>query len=144
MAKDKNSWSGYPYPIVKNANGYFGRQTGINQIKSDLLILLLTYPGERIFLPDFGTPLQDLIFEPNDATVAAQARQMIIASIKRWEPRITVSAINVTVGGVPSLLNQNDNLTEKNAILTIQIQFVDPGNLTEAQELVLDVPLAGA
>lgn len=143
MAKDSNSWKGYPYPIVKGPKGFFGINKGINQIKSDLLILLLTYPGERVMLPDFGTPLKDLIFEPGDTTLVAQARQMIINSIQKWEPRITVDQLNVTLGAPTSILNTNDDLTEVNAILTIQIQFRDPEVLTEAQELVLDVPLPG-
>ena len=143
MANNSNSWRGFPYPIVKRPQGYFGASKGINQIKSDLLILLLTSPGERVMLPTFGTPLKDLIFEPGDQTLVARAKQMIIDSIQQWEPRISVDAINVTLGAPTSILNKNDNMTEINAILTIQIQFRSPDILTEAQELVLEVPLAG-
>lgn len=143
MANNSGSWEGYPYPIVKGPQGYFGGSMGINQIKSDLLILLLTYPGERIMLPTFGTPLKDLIFEPGDNTLVSQAKTMIVNAIQTWEPRIAVDAINVSLGIDNSLLNPNDNLTEINAILSIQIQFRDPDILTVAQELVLDIPLPG-
>jgi phage baseplate assembly protein W len=83
MANNSNSWKGFPYPIVKTSGGFFRAGSGAAQIKSDLLILLLTYPGERVMLPEFGTPLQDLIFEPGDKTLISQARQMIIKSITR-------------------------------------------------------------
>ena len=141
MANNSGSWKGFAYPIIKGPKGFFGIQSGINQIKSDLLILLLTSPGERVMLATCGTPLKDLIFEPGDASLVSRARQMIINSITQWEPRIAVDQINVSLGAPTSLLNQNDDLTEVNAILTIQIQFRDPDLLTESQELVLDVPL---
>ncbi len=136
-------FKGYPYPIVKNPRGFFAHSSGVEQIKADMLILLLTTPGERVMLPDFGTPLKDLIFDPNDATLTNRARQMIIDSITRWEPRIAVDQIHVTSTVPKSYLSPDDNLTELNAILTITIQFRDPENITEAQELVLDVPLPG-
>ncbi len=141
---NNEKWKGFPYPIVKNPRGFFATQSGTDQIKADLLILLLTSPGERVALPTFGTPLKDLIFDPADASLVARARKMIIDSITMWEPRITVDQINVSLGIPNALLNKADDLTERNAILTIQIEFRDPDILTEAQNLVLDVPLPGA
>jgi phage baseplate assembly protein W len=44
---------GAPYPIIKSPRGLLRTQSGINQIKSDLLVLLLTEPGERVMLPEF-------------------------------------------------------------------------------------------
>lgn len=79
---------GIPYPLTKSPLGYFRPQGGVEQIKSDMLILLLTNPGERVMLPEYGTGLRDLIFEPNDADLRARARQLIIKAIKDWEPRV--------------------------------------------------------
>lgn len=126
---------GFQYPIVKTPKGYFPSQVGLNQIKSDLLILLLTYPGERIFLPGFGTPLKDLIFDPNDASLAIRAQQMIAQAISDWEPRISVDQIEVTNGF-------NDNTTAQDHVLSIKILFRDEDNITVQQDLVLEVPLA--
>lgn len=141
MANNSNSWKGFPYPIVKTSGGFFKSKSGAAQIKSDLLILLLTYPGERVMLPEFGTPLQDLIFEPGDTTLINQARQMIIKAINRWEPRVRIDTIEVKINPPSSHLNKDDNLDEKFAILNIRILFNDPDVLTQLQELVLDVPL---
>lgn len=141
MAHNSNSWKGFPYPIVKTHGGFFKSKSGAAQIKSDLLILLLTYPGERVMLPEFGTPLQDLIFEPGDNTLITQARQMIIKSIARWEPRVRIDAIEVTINPSGNNLNKDDTLDERFAILNIRILFNDPDVLTQLQELVLDVPL---
>lgn len=144
MTNNSNSWKGYPYPIVKTSGGFFMHKMGAAQIKSDILILLLTYPGERVMLPEFGTPLQDLIFEPGDATLTARARQMIIQSIARWEPRVVIDQIDVTINPPTPYLNRDDDLTTKVAVMSIRILFRDPDILTQSQELVLEVPLPGA
>ena len=132
---------GAPYPITKDVRGLFHSQTTLDQIKSDLLILLMTNPGERVMLPDFGTPLRELAFEPNDETLQDKARQMIIQSIRTWEPRITVDQISVSNSVDPDDLNPLDSLEEIDNILFIQISFFDPENIKEVQQLTLEFPL---
>src|SRR5438309_1720416 len=122
------NFNGVPYPLSKDSKGYFRKQNGLNQIKSDLLILLLTNPGERVMLPDFGTDLRSLFFDQNDLLVAQKAKQLIIDSIKQWEPRISVSQINVSATVDKSSLSPFDNGTELPHVLFIQISFVDPQN----------------
>lgn len=134
---------GVPYPIVKDARGFLYSQDGIDQIKSDMLVLLFTNPGERVMLPDFGTPLRKLIFEPNDAALRLQAKNMIINSIKKWEPRIAVKNIEVSSKVDNKSLNKADDKQELEHILFIRIIFVDPQNIKEVQELLLEVPLGG-
>jgi phage baseplate assembly protein W len=132
---------GLPYPIVKNPLGFFKTQSGISQIKSDLLSLLLTNPGERVFLADYGTPLKRLIFEQNDAVLEATAKNMISDSISKWEPRIAVSQIEVSRSIPNSSLNPEDPGEDIDNILYIKITFVDPEQISEVQELRLQIPL---
>jgi len=132
---------GLPYPIQKDPRGFLHTQIGVEQVKSDLLSLLLTNPGERVMLPDFGTPLRTLMFEPNDAIIEEQAREMIINSINLWEPRIAVSAIEVSSTIDVDDLNPQDTKTQKDHILNIKILFFDPENIQQVQELRLNVPL---
>ena len=132
---------GLPYPITKNPLGFLKTQSGISQIKSDLLSLLLTNPGERVFLPDFGTPLKRLIFEQNDATLEIVAKNMISESISKWEPRVAITDINVSSTASSSDLNPQDPGQDIDNILSIKILFVDPEELSEVQELRLEIPL---
>jgi len=132
---------GLPYPIQKDPRGFLHTQKGVEQVKSDMLVLLLTNPGERVMLPEFGTPLRDLMFEPNDGQIEAKAREMIIDSINLWEPRIVVSAIEVSSDVDTDDLNPQDNQTQKEHVLSIKIMFSDPENIQQIQELKLNLPL---
>lgn len=134
---------GAPYPIVKTPRGLLAQSNGVDQIKADLLQLLLTSPGERVMTPLFGTPLKKLFFEQNDSILEAQAREMIVDAISNWEPRIIVDNIRVTSSIDRTKLNKNDSFEQAEYILGIEIDFYDPENITEIEHLVLEVPLAG-
>lgn len=134
---------GAPYPIRKHPRGFLHTQSGVNQVKSDLLVLLLTTPGERAMLPTFGTNLDQFIFEPNDGQIAAAVREEISRSISTWEPRIAVTDIEVatTLEDVQASLNPQDLREDTHHILLIKIKFADMDELQSIQELKLEIPL---
>jgi len=134
---------GLQYPLVKTTRGLLAQNNGVEQIKADLLQLLLTNPGERVMLPDFGTPLRKLIFEQNDSSLELFAKQMISDSITKWEPRIVISDISVTSKFDSKDLNKDDQRDEIENILGIKISFVDPENISKVESLVLQLPLGG-
>jgi len=134
---------GLPYPVMGDAGGLFHRQSGIDQIKSDLLLLLLTAPGERVMLPDFGTDLRRLVFEPNDTILEQQAVDIIAAAIRAWEPRVVIEQIEVTANPGKESLNTFDDRTNEEHVLLISIKFFDPENIQAVEELRLEVPLPG-
>ena len=143
MAEEK--FKGAPYPINTHPRGYLRTQTGLNTIKSDLLILLLTNIGERVMLPEYGTPLKKLFFNPNDQDIIEEARSMIATSIQAWEPRVVVDQIDIQVGSSKSWedsINEADAMQDLEHILGIRIALYDPEDIQSVQELVLEVPLA--
>lgn len=137
-----NTFGGIPYPTRKTPRGYWYSQQGADQIKSDLLCLLLTNPGERVMLPEFGTPLKQLLFEQNDSFLRQEAQRVIAQAISLWEPRIVVQKIEVSSNPDDSSLNSDDDGTQREHILMVKIIFVDPQNIKEVQQLVLEVPLS--
>lgn len=137
-----NRFLGAPYPIVKDAKGYFHTINDLDTLKADMLILLMTNFGERIMIPEYGANLRSLVFDPNDAALAAKARSLIIQAIGLWEPRVTVDSIDVTTGSDVKSLSPNDDLTEVESVLSITIMFKDPRNIQDVQSLTLHVPLA--
>jgi phage baseplate assembly protein W len=134
---------GAPYPIIKHPRGLLHTQEGVNQVKSDLLALLLTTPGERVMLPAFGTNLDKFIFEQNDAQTASAVREEISRAITLWEPRIAVTDIQVTttLEEIEDAINPGDFKEDLEHILLIKIKFADMDELQSIQELKLEVPL---
>jgi Bacteriophage baseplate protein W len=59
-------------------------------VRQAILLLFSTAPGERVMRPDYGVPLQRLVFSPNDDTTAGLAIHYVKQALDRWEPRITV------------------------------------------------------
>jgi phage baseplate assembly protein W len=139
------SFLGAPYPIVRHPLGLLRTQSGMNQVKSDLLVLLLTEPGERVMLPDFGTPLKRFFFEPNDSSLVEKVKEAISNSISRWEPRIAVNQIEVTnsASAINESLDTFDNREDSEHILLIRIMFTDFNDIQKVEELKLELPIGG-
>ena len=134
---------GVQYPLVKTPRGTFAQKNGIDQIKADLLQLLLTNPGERCMLPEDGTPLRKLFFEPSDSIIVSEAKAKIAKSIATWEPRVIIDNISVSINIDSQSLSIYDSKEESDHILSIKIMIIDPENITEINELALELPIGG-
>jgi phage baseplate assembly protein W len=96
-------------------------------------------------LPTFGTPLKQFFFEQNDSVIVERVREVIANSIRTWEPRIAVTAIDVT----NSSSDMRDSLSPLESgdstghVLMIRIMFTDFNDIRSVQELKLEIPLGG-
>ena len=70
-----------------------GEQPDHAHIKESIRHILSTRPGERFFLPEFGSRLHELVFQQNDVVLKALARQYIVDAVKRWEKRVKVTTV---------------------------------------------------
>jgi phage baseplate assembly protein W len=64
-------------------------------IKSDLMHLILTRKGERLYLPDFGTNLLKFIYEPNDDITRTDIKTEITDTVKKYLPNLQINDISV-------------------------------------------------
>jgi phage baseplate assembly protein W len=62
-------------------------------------LILGTVKGERRMRPQFGSGVQQYMFEPNNEATFDVVRHEVMESLGRWEPRITVQ--DVVVGPDP-------------------------------------------
>jgi uncharacterized protein len=60
--------------------------------------LLLTTPGERVNLPQFGCGLRALVFAPDNDALAATVQLRVIQGLNQWLAGV-VSVVDVSVGG---------------------------------------------
>lgn len=86
---------GLALPITKRPGGYFQASFSRELIKSSIFSILSTRKGERVFLPDFGSSLFDLVFEPNDAVTRKLIKQAVTDDITKWERRVSVTDVTM-------------------------------------------------
>jgi phage baseplate assembly protein W len=94
----QKSYINIQFPFQDDPDGKFLKMnTEAKQaIKSDLVHLLLTNKGERLYLPDFGANLRQYLFEPNDDASANAVKNEINEAIKKFIPNLNVTELTVT------------------------------------------------
>jgi phage baseplate assembly protein W len=86
------------FPFKNSPKGFFLNLNSSDQraIKADLMHLLLTRKGQRLYNPDFGTDLLKYIFEPNDERTLNEVKEEVNASVKKYLPKLQVNNLTVT------------------------------------------------
>jgi len=71
-------------------------------IKSNLIHLLLTNRGERLYMPSFGANLKRYLFEPNDELTTESILNEIQGSVNKFMPNLKLTNLSIdrSVDGV--------------------------------------------
>lgn len=93
MAEEKYINIDFPFKDSKKGFYFALNNTDTDAIRSDLMHLLLTNKGERLYLPDFGSDLRKYIFEPNDQITHDKIKDSLNESIKKYIPNLIVNEI---------------------------------------------------
>ena len=99
-----------------------------DEIKQNLKNLLLTAPGERVMIPEFGVGLRNFLFEPRQHSIV-QIRQRIQNQITRYMPFITTLRVMFDH-------DSDDEYLENSDVLSITITYEVP-NLNLSSTLIL-------
>jgi phage baseplate assembly protein W len=85
------------YPFKDSSKGFFLdlNSDDAAAIKADLMHLILTRKGERLYNPDFGTDLLRFIFEPQDGLTLMDIKTEITTVVKRYLPKLQINEISV-------------------------------------------------
>ena len=88
---------GIDYPFRDSAIGNYVQMTGTpeQEVRADLIHLLLTRKGSRYFLPDFGTRLYEFIFEQNDSISYSQIEDEIREGVRKYIPNLDINSISI-------------------------------------------------
>jgi len=87
---------GVAFPPHVGADGRIAWSEGELNIRETIEIILKTEERERINLASFGGGLRQFLFEPNTVATRFQIQDRITRALQAWEPRITVSSVDVT------------------------------------------------
>jgi len=86
-----NTYIGLSFPLRSdNLNNFAMTATSLDQSQHNLRNLLLTYPGERVLQPEFGSRLRDLCFEPSDEDLPVRIEEEVKRAIGVWLPYINI------------------------------------------------------
>jgi phage baseplate assembly protein W len=128
MAKGK--YININYPFKDSNKGFFVDLTSDDRaaIKADLMHLILTRKGQRLYLPDFGTDLLRFIFEPNDSMTLTGIEEEIKTVVKRYLPNITLKDFSV----------EQSSESEYAAVVKIDYTITD-GSFVESDFVTINI-----
>jgi len=88
----------YTFPFrIDASSGQAGQARYEAHIDQMIRQILLTSPGERVNLPEFGCGVRRLLFAPNSDALAATTQILVQQSLSKWlSNQITVQKVNVT------------------------------------------------
>lgn len=62
--------------------------SGLSVLEQSIVDILTTPVGSKFFLPEYGSRLHELIFEPSDTVLFALFKQLVREAISKWETRV--------------------------------------------------------
>ena len=121
---------GIAFPPRVGSDGRIAWSQGEDNVREAIRILLMTRPGERLFLDDFGAGLDRALFEPNTVMTRQGLKARIAQTLQQWEQRISLDSVEV----------EADPQDARSAIATITYRLV----ATQARERIsVSVTLGG-
>ena len=98
MANGKTYGINFPFRDSFTGTYFDLSDTTDEEIRSNLIHLLLTRKGTRYYLPNFGTRLLEYIFEPLDGITFSDLEAEIRDSVAEFIPNLTITQITIIPG----------------------------------------------
>lgn len=92
----KAAYFGFNPPFLGGRQNVLSRQVDETLIKNDILQLVLTLPGERVYRPRFGTMLRGIVFDLLDENTLSALSRDITAAIELNDERVIVNSVTCT------------------------------------------------
>ena len=129
----------FPFQRGDASEGYF-KSTSLtaDAVKADLVNLLSTNVGERIFQPDLGTNLRNFLFEQQDEELSQLIQDDLTDKLKFWMPFVRIVQVDVVTGDETKGENPHRVIVNVGFLLNS-----DPKNLQSVQIDLGDVSQTG-
>ncbi|NET08769.1 MAG: GPW/gp25 family protein [Merismopedia sp. SIO2A8] len=92
-ADDTYLGQGIAFPMRLSVQGNLQLTAAGQNIDEAIRLILKTRIGERVYRPDFGCRLSDLVFAPMNSQTLLMIRLCVEEALKKWEPRIILDAV---------------------------------------------------
>jgi hypothetical protein len=85
--------TGWASPLRVNVQGSIPLSSAERNIEESIWIILRTDLGERVYRPDFGSRLSELVFAPMNTQTLLLIRLYVQEALEMWEPRIEIDEV---------------------------------------------------
>lgn len=75
------------------------RLSGIGHLAQSIRDILSTPIGTRVMRRDYGSRLPELLDAPLNEATLMDVRVATVEALRRWEPRLSVTRVDVDAGG---------------------------------------------
>ena len=125
---DPRTYIGLSFPLRRDKfNDFAMTKNSLQQAKHNLKNLLLTFPGERVHQPLFGSKLRALCFEQIDDNLPTRIEEEIRRSVGDWLPYINIIE-------VATLTEEGDK-----SKIFVNIKYSTVLNSQSLEQITLDV-----
>jgi hypothetical protein len=84
---------GWSFPLRVNLQGSLQLSANERNLAESIGLILGTKLGERVYRPNFGSRLSELVFAPMNTQTLLLIRLYIQEALEMWEPRIVLDGI---------------------------------------------------
>ena len=84
---------GWAFPLQLNVQGGIQLRSEAQKVRESIWLILRTELGERVYRPDFGSRLSELMFAPMNTDTLLQIRLYVREALEKWEPRILLDRV---------------------------------------------------
>ena len=100
----KNISIGISLPF--NGTGVFNKTYSTrDQIKSNMINLILTNKGERVMNPEFGANIRKNLFEQINSDLDISITESVANAVSTFIPEVTITNININIEPDSNLVN---------------------------------------
>ena len=128
----------FPFNRTAGGNGLFNTtETTIDAIKANIQLLLQTNQGERLFQPNLGVNLRQLLFEQMTEDLQIQIENNIVDVFERWLPFVNLTNINIERRNDVNQTNVNIEFNIRrtpNSLESVQVTFDGVGGTTTTSD----------
>ena len=118
---------GLGFPLSSDKTSFFKlNYTTKEQASTNLRMLLLTIPGERVMRPNYGTEIRRILFEPDSSDLVLNVGNEIEEKVEFWLPNITIKNVNL------------EKDSDKH-IIYISIKYALVYNIEDEEDIVIEL-----
>ena len=132
LDRDGNKKIGIKTPFQNSNDGYFDSTfLTIDSVKENIINLIKTRKGERLFQPDLGLGLEKILFENITEELKVIIEDDIRSALKKWLPFVFIKNI---------IIKEDSSATGLENTLSINIDFgmsYTP-HMTDSVEIVIE------